>query len=78
MQFFQNWVSGTCRCFSLLDKNMLTSDPLVLHCFQRGGRRSCYTASLLHLKTGEKFWNIGRCGWKSTLENTQSRYLMAY
>lgn len=63
---------------SLLDKNVLPLNPLVLHCFQRekmGG--TIIQHLLLHLKMRENFCMVGRCAGR-TLENIQSRYLVAY
>lgn len=65
MQLSQSWVSDTCECFSLLDKNVLSLNPLVLHCFQReavGGTTVQHL--LLHLKMRENFCMVRRCGWK--------------
>lgn len=64
---------------SSLDKNVLPLNPLVLHCFQRGGGWGYNPASLLHLNKDGRKLLYGREMWlESTLENIQSRYLVAY
>jgi hypothetical protein len=76
---FQSWISDTCICFSLLDKNVFPLKSLVLRCFQR---EEVDRSTTLHLYCIERwagaFGRVGRCGLKSTLENIQSQYLMAY
>lgn len=66
MQIFQNWVSDTCGCFSLLDKNVLPLNPLVLHCFQREGGWNYNPASFTAFKDGSKLLY----GWEMWLERT--------
>lgn len=80
MQMFQNWVSDICKCFSLLDKNVWPSKSLGLYCFHKEKWTELYNpASFIAFeRLAESFGRVGRCGWKSTLENIQSRSLMTY
>lgn len=78
MQIFQNWVSDTCGCFSLLDKNVLPLNPLVLHCFQREGGWNYNPASFPTFKDGSKLLYGWEMWLESTLENIQSRYFVSY
>lgn len=79
MQMFRNWVSNICKCFSLLDKNVWPLKSLGVYCFQKEGGQNYNPASLITLERLVKsFGRVGRCGWENTLENIQSRYLMAY
>lgn len=46
---------------------------------KREGGQNYNPASFIALeRLAKSFGRVGRCGWNSTLENIQSRYLMAY
>ena len=56
MQMFQNRVSDTWKCFSLLDKNIWPLKSLGLHCFQKEKvDRTIILHLLLHCKD---WWNL--------------------
>lgn len=78
MQIFQNWVSDTCGCFSLLDKNVLPLNSVVLHCFQREGGWNYNPASFTAFEGGSKLLYGWEVWLESTLENIQSSYFVAY